>query len=299
MRVAGVGANRGFRAAVLVVSLALVLWGGWSLISGFPNYDALQAVAAPLSTAEVELPLTPTRLDIPEATPIAGGGAPSPTRAGSVPLTPDLVIPLTPPMGGIPTPPRGDNPTPTQIDGEPAPIQREGEFAYPRRMQVDRPATVRLTVFTTGYNPISGQNSEVSRSNLSLPGQTEPGVTVRISAELEVDGADVTKEPANGTQTLSDLANKWEWQITAQESQEVQLRPVIRVQYMNEAGKVQYRYEVPWNDIYKVTDVQDEGTAPVIGSWLGDNLISLLGLVMGVPGTIATVVGLRKNNNSG
>ena len=59
---------------MLVVSLWLVLWGGWSLISGFPNFDALQAVAAPLSTPETDIPtdtVRPTAAPAPVTRPTA------------------------------------------------------------------------------------------------------------------------------------------------------------------------------------------------------------------------------------
>jgi hypothetical protein len=166
-------------------------------------------------------------------------------------------------------------------------------------MQVDRAATVRLTIFADDYETINGQNSEVAKSNLSLPGRADPGLTVRVTGDLEIEGAEITKEPASRTQELSDIANKWEWRITPPAKQEIQLRPEIVVEYVNAAGRVEYRYEIPWKDIYYVTDVEDEGVAPVVTSWLGNNLVGLLGLVMGVPGTITTVVSLRKGNKPG
>jgi hypothetical protein len=165
-------------------------------------------------------------------------------------------------------------------------------------MQIDRPATVRLTIFAEDYETMNAQNSQVGRSDLTLPSQAGTDLTVRVVSDLEVAGAEITKEPANRVQELSDLANKWEWRITAAEPQQIQLRPIVQVEYVNATGRVEYRYEVPWKEIYYVTEVADEGVAPVVGSWLGDNLVGLLGLVMGVPGTITTVVSLRKGNKA-
>ena len=330
MRVAGKGTNWGLKVVLLAISLALVVWGGWSLINGFPNFDALQAVAAPLPTAELEVPpdvaqATPTREIPPDVLPTATAVAPQPTRSADEPsgaagtaTAHAIETMLAEPSGGGGAPPPRPSPTEDDATGdpepteegdgdpepvgeadEPAPIRREAEFAYPQRMQVEKPATVRLTIFTESYNPLSAQNSAVVGADLSLPGVRRPGLTVQITADLDREGATIMAAPVDKTQVLSDLANKWEWQIVASERQEVQLRPVVRVEYVDETGTVQYRYEVPWTDIYIVTDVVDKGAAPVVGNWLGDNLVGLLSLVMGVPGTITTVLSMRKNDKSG
>ena len=324
MRVAGKGTNWGLKVVLLAISLALVVWGGWSLVNGFPNFDALQAVAAPLPTAKPEIPpdvpqATPTREIPPDILPTAtavseptrGGGA-SPGAAGTATAHAIETMLAEPSGSGGPTPTTEEvtgDPEPTEEgDGdpepggaadEPVPIRREAEFAYPQRMQVDKPATVRLTIYTDRYNPLSARNSEVVGADLSLPGVRRPGLTVQLTADLDREGATIMAAPVDKTQVLSDLANKWEWQIVASERQEVQLRPVVRVEYVDEAGVVQYRYEVPWTDIYTVTDVVDKGAAPVVSNWLGDNLVGLLSLVMGVPGTITTVLSMRKNDKSG
>ncbi|HEX8228518.1 MAG TPA: hypothetical protein VF826_04310, partial [Chloroflexia bacterium] len=214
--------------------------------------------------------------------PSGGGGAAAPTSvAGPSPTSADDPDPVGDP--------------PDEADG-PDPVERQAEFAYPRRMQVDKPATVRLTVFTGGYEPLGNRNSEVAQPNLDLEVQVDPGITVRLTGELELDGAEIVKDPGAGTQELSDSANKWEWRITAPEKQEIRIRPLLWVEYVDQAGKVQHRYQALGDDIYTVTDVEAEGVAPVVGSWLGDNLVGLLGLVMGVPGTITTIFSLRKGN---
>lgn len=120
-----------------------------------------------------------------------------------------------------------------------------------------------------------------------------PELTPYVSVELDVGGATVSEVTAHESQPLYEM-NKWEFDVTASEPQTITIHPLIRVAYKNTDGKEVYHYDatVPGDQVIPKSQVVNNIAAEATGNWFASNLLGVMGVVLGLPGTIISWRGL-------
>ena len=286
----------GIYALVLSASLLLTIWGVWALVASFPDSNAQQVARAALllagpGTGAVDPPgppATPTNTRVsllgpPTATEDAGNTEQPPTVPADVgPAQTSTAV-----AGGTPTTLAEDTVTPQETA---IPIFRQAQFSYPIKMEIGREAVVRFTIFTEGNEPLPQVDKATPTTPFTMP--TLPDLRPRITVDLEVAGAEITRE--NIEKRSQDLTafNSWEWSVRVAESRDVILRPHVFIDYVDPEGKLlvlSNSSQVEALDtsyVIVASDVVDNVAAEVMGGWFNANLLGVLAVVLGLPGTI-------------
>jgi hypothetical protein len=186
--------------------------------------------------------------------------------------------------------------TPPAVGGGRPAVERQAQFAYPKRLQVNKPSVVRFTIFAPGSEPLTLSNSQLGEKALSIA--QYPDLIPYVTVKLDITGADIDKEPEDLTQPLYETSNTWEWRITAQEQEPVSLRPVIHMEYRDADGNAGATYDIAWGAPHTIDKVDGDSSLSVVGGWFGDNLVGLLGIIIGIPGTITTLRTLGKSTHT-
>jgi hypothetical protein len=166
--------------------------------------------------------------------------------------------------------------------GEPAPTQppvetsavRAAECAFPERMRVGQPATVRFSIFSAGNQPNDLPDASAALESLELPGRS--GLTTWVAVALNANGQPVAQDMSRQLQQLSDRSNIWVWQVTPADSQPIVLQPIVDVEFRDAEGRVVERRTNIWTQTYTVPQVVGSSYLGVAGAWLGDSVQELL-----------------------
>ncbi len=187
------------------------------------------------------------------------------------------------------TPSRGVS-TPPAIGETPAPITREAQLSYPKKLEIGQASVVRFTIFAEGNSPIAQVGNETPEVPVTLP--SFPDLRPRVTVDLEVVGAKITKENVDKREQDLHTFNMWEWEITAEERQDVVLKPHVYVEYIDVNDRaVALTSSVP-NDLWTTerripaSNVTNNVIADSMGDWFNSNLLGLVGIVLGLPGTV-------------
>ena len=121
-----------------------------------------------------------------------------------------------------------------------------------------------------------------------------PGMQVRVSVILEVHGA--TQE--DRTESEQDLTNYnlWEWAITPEESGDISMKPHVSVRYFDSNNGVAQAVTLDAQNPENLWTAQSV-TIPAsnvvsnvffesMGSWFNANLLGVVAIVLGLPGTV-------------
>jgi hypothetical protein len=157
-------------------------------------------------------------------------------------------------------------------------------------MEIGRDTVVRFTIFSESNRPLQQAANETPSVPFTMP--SLPDLRPRLTVDLEVAGAEITKESIEKrTQDLTTF-NSWEWSIKTVESQDVTFRPHVTIDYVDAEGRAMLlantRQEGPWTTAHTIAaqNVVSNVTASVMGEWFSGNLLGLAGLVFGLPGTV-------------
>jgi hypothetical protein len=170
------------------------------------------------------------------------------------------------------------------------PILRHAQLSYPKKIEIGRDTVVRFAIFTERNQPLQQPGNETPSVPFTMP--TRSDLRPRITVDLEVAGAIITKESLE--KRSQDLAsfNSWEWSIEATEKGDVTLRPHVSIEHVDAEGKAlllsdQVQAE-PWETSHTIPadNVVSNATAAAMGDWFNANLLGLVGVVLGLPGTI-------------
>lgn len=178
-------------------------------------------------------------------------------------------IPNASASAGDPAP--GDEP-----DDTPAadPVVRSAECAFPERMRVGQPATVRFSIFSAGNQPNALPSASAAIEALTLP--SRPDLTAWVAVSLNANGAPVAQDPNRQFQQLSERSNIWVWQVTPSDTQPILLQPIVDIEFRDASGAVVERQTNVWTQTYTVPQVVGSSYFSVAGAWLGDSVQELI-----------------------
>ncbi len=166
--------------------------------------------------------------------------------------------------------------------------QSYGQLSYPEQIEVNNPALVRYTLSISGENPdpLPSANTPVAPvTDLDVA-----GLYAYVRVELEPTGATIIRPVRDALQRLSEHYNLWEWEITVSKKQTVTLRPHLYVEYHDNDNNIvpQVRDDRIMNAAVIPEDqvIYVDNTAPDAGAWFRSNLLGLIGILVGLPGTI-------------
>lgn len=184
-------------------------------------------------------------------------------------------------MGDAASGPLAGEPPPPSDSGEVEPIVRSAECAFPQRMRVGKPATVRFSIFTAGNRPNELPGADAQIEPLELP--QRPDLEVWVAVSLDVNGRLVEQDRERRMQRLSERSNIWVWQVTPDEATALTLQPIVDVEFRDANGEVVASESNVWTQTYTVEDVVGRGPVDLAGAWLGDSVSQL---VTGMLGTL-------------
>jgi hypothetical protein len=157
-------------------------------------------------------------------------------------------------------------------------------------MEIGRESIVRFAIFTESNEPLPQPDYATPTEPFTMP--SLPDLRPRITVDLEVSGAELTKESVDKRAQDLTAYNSWEWSIKPAESRDVILRPHVFVEYVDRQGRLllladAMQAEV-WDAAYTIpaSSVVSNVTAHVMGDWFNANLLGLLAVVLGLPGTV-------------
>jgi hypothetical protein len=209
-----------------------------------------------------------------------GGSAPDATG-----VQPGGTGGATQPVPVQPAPTEASDTEPTQVPTA-EPIERSAQLAYPQRVEIAKPMPVKFSLFTEGNEPVLEPGAQTPEAKVQMP--SNPGLKPFVTVKLEVGGARIVKEPVDGTQPLHETINTWEWEIEAAESQPIMLRPQIHVDYRDASGNNVESYDVAWRGRHTIEaeQVTQSAMTAAVGDWIGTNMLAVLTMFLGLPGTI-------------
>lgn len=145
-------------------------------------------------------------------------------------------------------------------------------------------------MFTEGSRPIVQAENATPQIGITLP--DFPDYTPRITVDLELVGARLIRENVDKRSQDLRTFNLWEWEILASESRDIVLKPHVFVDYVGQANSLADVAVSPLDDIWTTEEripassVVSNVVATEVGGWLSGNLLGLLGMVLGIPGTV-------------
>ncbi|MGA7732706.1 MAG: hypothetical protein WCD37_15720 [Chloroflexia bacterium] len=290
--------HAGIFALTMLVSLLFLAWGAWGLVASFPDSNAQQVVSSLLPLAAPAGGLPPVPEPSPTKLQSVGAGEPTSTALPGDEAQPTSTVPAdeeaAPTVAHLGPPPTSTEPTgappTTVVGGVASPIIRQAQLSYPKHMEIGRDTVVRFTIFTESNQPLEQAGNETPSVPFTMPAL--PDLRPRITVDLEVAGTEITKENIDKrTQDLTTF-NSWEWSIKATESRAITFRPHVSVDYVDAEGKAMLlsdlRQEEPWTTAHTISanNVVSNVTTEVMGDWFSANLLGLVGVVLGLPGTV-------------
>lgn len=193
-----------------------------------------------------------------------GGGTPT----GSIPDGVAASAPAGMASAAASAQPVPDDPEPTE------PVVRAAECAFPERMRVGQPATVRFSIFSADNQPNALPSATTAIEPLTLPNR--PDLTTWVAVSLNANGAPVAQDISRQFQQLSQRSNIWIWQVTPSDTQPIVLQPIVDVEFRDASGRVIERQANIWTQTYTVPQVVSSSYLGVAGAWLGDSVQELI-----------------------